>query len=451
MNKILSIFSSYNLPVDSKAVEKINDLDWKTSDITESGVLFYRFNTSSDEEIENFHKRIKDSTFALCLTNCGKPLKIKNVFELSLENFNNIKEELLDELYPCNFLEKKTTLGVTGTNGKTTTVYLLAQLGMQLEKRVLTVGTLGVLLNNKEVANYSLTTPDYIDLRKELYKHREDFDIFAMELSSHALSQNRLGSIKFNQIGWTNFTQDHLDYHNTMDEYFLAKCKVFEKLKDSNGSVFIPETQEDLIQKLKGRKIRLAEIPKVKKNPFFKMDYNLENLSLAKSLLENEKDFDFESLSPSPGRFNIINYKDSYIIIDYAHTSDALESICHDIKKSFDGYELITIFGCGGDRDRSKRPLMAKAAQKYSNSVIVTSDNPRFEEPEAIIDDVIKGLSEEYHVEVNREDAIKLGIKLINKKAVLLIAGKGHEPYIDIKGVKHPYNDEACVRKILNG
>lgn len=451
MNKILNILSSYKIQVDPTIVEKINNIDWKTSETTDTGILFYKFNTSSDEEIENFHERIKECKFSICLTNCGKTLNIKNVFELELENFNNIKEELLNEFYPCHFLERKKVFGVTGTNGKTTTVYLLAQLGMQLEKRVLTVGTLGVLLNNKEVANYNLTTPDYIDLRKELYKHRDDFDIFAMELSSHALSQNRLGSIKFDKIGWTNFTQDHLDYHNTMDEYFLAKCEVFKILKDQNEGVIIPETQDDLIQKLKDKKIKLAEIPNVKLNPFFKMDYNLENLSIAVALLGDEKSFKFEKLNPSPGRFNIINYNDSFIIIDYAHTSDALESICHDIKKSFIDYELITLFGCGGDRDRSKRPLMAKAAEKYSNSVIVTSDNPRFEEPEAIIADVIKGLSEEYYVEVNREDAIKLGIKLIEKKTVLLIAGKGHEPYIDIKGVKHPYNDEACVRKILNG
>jgi UDP-N-acetylmuramoyl-L-alanyl-D-glutamate--2,6-diaminopimelate ligase len=146
----------------------------------------------------------------------------------------------------------------------------------------------------------------------------------------------------------------------------------------------------------------------------------------------------------------MIRYKDSIIVIDFAHTPDAISSVTKSLKESYPDYRLVTLFGCGGDRDKRKRPLMAKAAEQYSDAVILTSDNPRYEEPESIMADASTGFSDEQTQIVDRKEAIKFGLKNLKSKTVLLIAGKGHEDYIDIKGVKHSYSDEKVVTEFIN-
>jgi UDP-N-acetylmuramoyl-L-alanyl-D-glutamate--2,6-diaminopimelate ligase len=423
-------------------------VDWKTQESDENSFLFYNLSNESREQISLAKERIEKSIFKLCFVKGKHEFKIPNVFSLPKEVYNSLEEELLNNLYPI----KKDIFftGITGTNGKTTSIDLIRQLSVIKGLKVLTVGTLGVFLNNKEVDNFNLTSPSYIDLRKTLYKYGNEIDIFAMELSSHALDQNRSGSLLFNKIGWTNFTQDHLDYHNTMEEYLNAKKIVFKK---SNEKILIPLSQSQLIEKINNIKyVEQVSVDKVLENPFFKMKYNLDNLALAinclKPLVEITKE-DCEQLTPPDGRFNIINYRDSYIIIDYAHTPDALRSICSELKISFPEKKLITVFGCGGYRDKSKRPQMAKAAQENSDYIIVTSDNPRFEEPQQIIEDTVIDLTENFEICTERAKAISIAFNRLDN-SILLIAGKGHEGYIDQNGIKTPYSDLSTIQELIN-
>lgn len=449
MSDIKSILQKYGISTNLE----LNDVEWRSENSCDNSILFYKFNSQTNSELEKFNERLSRSSFGICITNSNTTLAEDNYFCLDGENYLSLQEELLNTLYPMDFMEEKYSVGVTGTNGKTTTVYLFAQLMMQKKLNVLTVGTLGVLLNNKEISNYNLTTPAYIDLRKELFRQKDCFDVFAMELSSHALEQGRIGSLKFNQIAWTNLSQDHLDYHGTMDKYFEAKKRVYQYLNTPNFNVFIPETQVELISLLEGSEVKKISSKVVTSNPFFKMSYNLENLSLALALAKSKykEHYDVEQLTASPGRFNIIKYDENFIVIDFAHTPDALKAICLDLKKAFSEYKLITLFGCGGDRDRVKRSLMAEAASEHSDLVILTSDNPRFEDPQQIINDARVGLKTKSHIEVDRKKAIAYGIETIDeKKTILLIAGKGHEPYMDIQGRKYPFNDKDYVTELIN-
>jgi len=438
--------------VDQIDWSKITNVQWRAESCDEGTILFYKFNNHSLEEKKIFLERIEKQNYYCCITNY-KNFDLDKGVRLSLEDFYLIQEESLNRLYPTEFLDKKIMLGVTGTNGKTTTVDLIRQISIQNKKNIMTVGTLGVYLNNQKIRDFHLTTPSYIDLRKTLYELKNDFEIFAMELSSIALEQNRLGSIRFDKIAWTNFTQDHLDYHHTMTEYFNAKLKGYEYLRKEKV-IYIPASQSDLIHKIKTD----HEVVEVKinsddkyKNPFLKVEYNRENLALAEILLSHLKSLKLEEemITPPPGRFNIVQYKNSYIVVDSAHTPDALKAICNEIKNTFKEYNLITIFGCGGDRDKAKRPLMAEVVSRYSDFTILTSDNPRYEDPKSILADAKKGLVKKFEIIEDRVEAIKYGID-ISDKTILLIAGKGHENYLDIMGVKHPYNDMETVLRLIN-
>ena len=444
--KLETILSKLNIP---KELQGIN-IQWKTQDSDLNSFLFYTLRESGQNQISIARERLKSSKFKYCFINSTEAINLPNVLSIKNEVFKMLEEELLNALYP--YKEDIFKIGITGTNGKTTTIDLVRQLAILKKLNVLTVGTLGVYLNEKQVENFNLTSPSYIDLRKTLNKYSEEIDVFAMELSSHALVQNRSGSLIFDKIGWTNLTQDHLDYHKTMEEYLKAKKIVFKKIKN-NMKVFIPKSQTELVRRInKEKKIELVSVESVLKNPFFKMNYNLDNLSLAINSLSSITSFnveDFEKLTPPDGRFNIINYLDSYIVIDYAHTPDALESISRELKISFPENNLITIFGCGGDRDKSKRPQMASAARKSSDYLIVTSDNPRFENPEQIIRDTIVALEGDFEICIDRKAAITKGFKMLNK-SVLLIAGKGHENYIDQDGIKRPYSDLQTVQELMN-
>lgn len=443
--KLEVILNKINIEVNPKSCV----IDWKTQDSKENSLLFYELKDQTKDQIELAKRRIESSKYKYCFVSQELDLGLPRVMGLTSSVFATLKEELLNLIYPYN--KSIFCIGVTGTNGKTTTVELIRQLSILNKKNILTIGTLGVYLNDKIVENFNLTSPSYIDFRKTLNKYSDQIEILAMELSSHALVQNRSGSILFDEIGWTNFTQDHLDYHGTMEEYLNSKMLVFEKLK-SNSKVSIPESQKELITKInRSKNIKQVSVGETLKNPFFKMNYNLDNLSIAKSCLSGIHKIhksDMEKLKAPDGRFNIFPYQDSYIVIDYAHTPDALESICCELKTSFPNHRLITVFGCGGNRDKTKRPEMAKAAEKYSDKTIVTSDNPRFEDPDEIIKDIKIGFSKEHVTISDRKEAIAFGMKSL-QKSILLIAGKGHENYIDQNGMKLPYSDYSQIQEIL--
>ena len=418
------------------------EIHYGFKDSRSSDIVFYKFNKKSQKEVEDFKERIANAKYSTCYIN-HNGLSLENVVELDDLEFQAKQEELLTEHYPINF-NNKDLGGVTGTNGKTSVVSFISQICEQKERSSLTIGTLGIYYNGEKQNDFALTTPSYIDIWKTIYSH-PDASVVAMELSSHALMQNRIGNLSFKRIGFTSFSQDHLDYHKTMDEYLDAKLLALNLIKERH--FLVSESNEELITLFNNKKIpyKLCSNPD-ESSTVLKVKYNLENYSLALALLGLSSSESFKVKSP-PGRFDIIEHDNSYIIIDYAHTPDALKNICLEIKKSFPDKNLITVFGCGGDRDSSKRSLMGDMARTYSDSIIVTSDNPRTEDPLSIIKDVIGNHNDEF--ELDRKEAIKKGFCRLNK-SVLLIAGKGHENYIEINGKRIEYSDKEVVKELIS-
>jgi UDP-N-acetylmuramoyl-L-alanyl-D-glutamate--2,6-diaminopimelate ligase len=355
-------------------------------------------------------------------------------------------------------------LGVTGTNGKTTSVDLMLQIGALNNLKGFSIGTLGVRDSRGEKESFGMTTPDPLVLRSILTKYGKEYDFCALEVSSHALDQSRLLNLQLDVAGWTNFTQDHLDYHQSMENYFLAKLKISEALKDQ-GKLFVPQSQEELRNKILKNctsqfknSIHFAdlELPSPLP-PFLEAKFNQDNFSLAYCCLKTLFDLkvlspeDIFKIQPPPGRFFVRRWANRMAVVDFAHSPDALENICRSLVSSFPEFKLITLFGCGGDRDKSKRPLMAQAAARYSHSLILTSDNPRSEDPLAIIEDIEKGLDSRhlYKKMVDRKKAVTEALHDLKEGELLLIAGKGHESGIILKDKVIPYNDEEEVTNFL--
>jgi UDP-N-acetylmuramoyl-L-alanyl-D-glutamate--2,6-diaminopimelate ligase len=329
------------------------------------------------------------------------------------------------------------------------------------------------------------TTPDPISLNEYLAKMVDAGCQYAfMEVSSHAIHQKRISGLIFEGGIFTNLTQDHLDYHKTMQEYLKAKKAFFDNLPgtafaltnidDKNGMVMLQNTRAKKytysVKGLADFKARIIEkhfdgtsieINGRELEVQFVGVFNVYNLlavyGAAALLGQNPENIlvVMSTLKPVAGRFQAIRSKDGFTaIVDYAHTPDALTNVLNAIHEVLEGNgQVITVVGCGGNRDRTKRPIMAQESVKLSDRVILTSDNPRFEEPQAIIDDMVAGLDAEQLKKtlsiVEREQAIKTACALAKAGDVILIAGKGHEDYQEVKGVKSHFDDKEIVEKIL--
>ncbi len=426
-----------------KVLSQIKDIHWRVEDCHLDDLLFYRIGDNENAR-KVFSERMKTAKFKWLIVNAAHADLPANATVIEESLWPEIQKYLLDKLYP---LPKMKFIGITGTNGKTTTTDLVLQLGNLAGKKGISIGTLGVRESQKQILDFGLTSPSLIDLRKFLHRYGKDKDFCVMEASSHALVQKRIFGIQFDGCGWLSFSQDHLDYHHTMDAYFDAKAILFHHLK-ANGKLFFPQSQEDLGKKLFSVSSKTTVAPTLTGNLplFFSAQFNRDNLEVAHALVEFVFDVklhvDFNMLTCPDGRFYIQKYKSSYLVVDFAHTPDALMNICRGIKKSFPGYKLKVLFGCGGDRDRTKRPLMGAVVDEWADEVYVTSDNPRSEDPGRIIDDILKGFTRGTPRKiVDRREAVKIAFAEIKEKEVLLLAGKGHEDYILINGVKHPYSD----------
>jgi UDP-N-acetylmuramoyl-L-alanyl-D-glutamate--2,6-diaminopimelate ligase len=355
-----------------------------------------------------------------------------------------------------------TFIGVTGTNGKTTTVKYLESMLAAHGRRVLSVGTLGISLDGEPVVQTGFTSPPQIELRRLLQTQRGRCDVVAMEVSSHALDQGRVHGIPLQNAGWTNFTQDHLDYHHDEASYFAAKARILD-LVQPGGRLYCSSPEV-------ARRLRRSGEPRVPiavlapadlsaeaiaARPFLALEHNRANYALAKALadgvLGRGERADWRYLKPVDGRFDCRTSGNRTIVIDFAHTPDALETILRAIRAGFPGARVATLFGCGGDRDRGKRPLMGAAVGRWSDLVIVTSDNPRTEDPEAIIADILAGMADRApDVVVDRSQAVahlfdRLAARPPDETWVALIAGKGHERTIDRNGQKTYYSDQDQV------
>ena len=437
----------------------ITNIESNLQNAKKNDLVFY--NVRSDERArDTLSKRLSESSYGVLIVNeLSDNLKnFKNVMVVNENNFLPLQKILLDQLYP-----NKNTLklaGVTGTNGKTSIVNLCCQIAQLNSIRAASLGTLG--LNDARGSLKDLggiTTPSYIDLRKIIHWLQDDYKFLFLEVSSHALKQDRLYDIRLDVAAWTNFTQDHLDYHKSMDDYFDSKCLIFKKyLKEINNCYFISSEKE--LHKRAGHGIVAEEtsaLIKIDIPDCFKFSFNKKNLELALNLCKyfgiDIQKTDLSKLELPKGRFSQIKHKDNLIIIDYAHTPDALINICKAVRDEIKDRKLVVLFGCGGDRDRTKRPLMAKVAYQYADRLILTNDNPRYEDEKIIMEDMLQGLVgfdlKKVEVLHDRKLAIKKGIESLTSQSVLIIAGKGHEDYQDIKGVKYPFSDFLVVNEII--
>lgn len=366
------------------------------------------------------------------------------------DKWMNLQKHLCDQLYPIPSGLK--FIGVTGTNGKTSTVNFARQILNQKKINNITIGTLGVTKNENKVNDFSLTSPSYIDFRKTLYVNSEKNYVIVFEMSSHALDQKRFFEIKLNSAGWTSFTQDHLDYHKTMEEYFNAKAKIFDYLEGEKSYVYVPDSQDILWKMLTNfqSKIRCKSWDQYMfkgNNDLFKANFSRDNFIVAYELVASicgikSQEIKIESIKTADGRWVLKKFQNKTVVIDYAHTPDALTNVCSNVYESYKGLNIKVLFGCGGDRDRSKRPLMGKAVSEFATFVYVTSDNPRTEDPEKIIDDIMPEIKIPFYRNADRETTLKKALSELMPNEVLIVAGKGHENYI-IKGTtKFPYSDE---------
>jgi len=376
-------------------------------------------------------------------------------------------------------------VGVTGTNGKTTIATVLFKLFRQLGYRCGLISTVQNQIDEL-VIPATHTTPDAISLNALLNQmQREGCTHVFMECSSHAIHQHRITGLTFAGALFSNITHDHLDYHKTFDEYIRVKKSFFDGLPsgafaisnadDKRGEVMLQNTVAKkyfyslkTMAAFKGKILENALTGLVMtvndKEVHFRLigEFNAYNLlavyGAAVCLGENSDEVltALSMLSGAEGRFDYIISKNGVIgIVDYAHTPDALENVLTTIKKLRKGHEqIITVVGCGGDRDKTKRPVMAQAACDLSDRVILTSDNPRTEDPEQILRDMETGLSSaakrKYITITDRKEAIVQAVAFAKPEDIVLVAGKGHEKYQDINGVKHPFDDKLVLQEAFN-
>ncbi|MFN8406436.1 MAG: UDP-N-acetylmuramoyl-L-alanyl-D-glutamate--2,6-diaminopimelate ligase [Sphingobacteriaceae bacterium] len=375
-------------------------------------------------------------------------------------------------------------VGITGTNGKTTIATLLFQLFRELGYKV---GLLSTVQNqiNEQVIPATHTTPDPIAINRLINDMvAGGCDYCFMEVSSHAVAQHRIEGLKFAGGIFTNLTHDHLDFHKTFSSYLKAKKAFFDQLSssafaltnidDKNGMVMLQNTQAK--KKTYGLKNMANFKAKVLENHFkglllqidhqeiwFKLvgsfnAYNLLAVYGAATLLDQDKDRVLTTLSHlngAEGRFDLVSLSGVIGIVDYAHTPDAVQNVLHTIQDIRKGTEqVITVIGCGGDRDKTKRPQMAQVACDWSNKVILTSDNPRSEKPEQIIKDMVAGVLPNNQKKTlsitDRKEAIRTACHLAKAGDIILLAGKGHEKYQEISGIKYPFDDKQILVEFLS-
>ena len=384
-------------------------------------------------------------------------------------------------------------IGITGTNGKTTVTHLIQKIFEENEQKCALIGTLGYKLSSKgEYRDAKHTTPQAPELQATLrmIKDVEKIDNVVMEVSSHALDQNRVGGCRFNGAVLTNLTQDHLDYHITMDNYFKAKAILFENLKEGCFAVInaddnyaekflsvVPEgvrkytygvkNNADIMAKNINFSLNGAEFTLVENGNEHKVNLHMNGMfsvynvlaavtaSLAMGIDIKVALKALENVHGVAGRFEVV-VKKPLVIVDYAHTPDGLENVLKSAREitPTDG-KLICVFGCGGDRDATKRPKMGAIAERLADKIIITSDNPRSEDPQIIITDIIAGLksvnTENVIVEPDRGTAIALIKTIASNNDVVVIAGKGHEDYQILKDKTIHFDDREEARKVFEG
>lgn len=375
-------------------------------------------------------------------------------------------------------------IGITGTNGKTTSAFILKNIFQSNGYKSGLIGTIANYIGTEKV-DAKLTTPESNDLNKMFYEMIQSGCEYAvMEVSSHSLILNRVYGLDFKTAIFSNITSDHLDFHKSFDDYLKAKKILFDNLNNSSFAIINKDDKnsEQIVKDSKaevftygisdGSDYKIKNIIYDLTGTDFTITYKKTDYKIHTSLIgvfnaynaasafaaahclgfSTEKIVKgIESTPQVPGRFEVLGKGMKKIIVDYSHTADSLEKALQAIREIVkDKKQVVTVFGCGGDRDKTKRAVMGKIASELSDKVFVTSDNPRTENPLSIIDDIKKGISKNnFELEENREEAIKKAIQSSNDSAVVLIAGKGHESYQEINGVRNHFSDQEVALKYL--
>lgn len=396
-----------------------------------------------------------------------------------VDNSEEYLNKYLVDKYSESFKNIK-FIGITGTNGKTTTAYLTSQILTKCNINNAYIGTIGYYLNSELVCELPNTTPDILLLYNLILESIDKgVSVIVMEVSSHALSMGRINGIKFDVCGFTNLTEDHLDYHKSMNNYLESKLKILDYLKE-NG-VMISNIDDPYGKRFKFKKFLTLGF---NISDYMVLDYEYTSLTTKIKFKYQDNEYNVEtnllnkfniynyitalafvnnigisiddiinvtkSVYAPSGRNEIISVNGGKAIIDYAHTPDAVEKIISSYLESKKG-KIITIVGCGGDRDPKKRPIMGCIATDLSDYVILTNDNPRTESEKNIMNDIVKGIKKDnYEIIYDRRAAIKHGLDMINDNDILLILGKGHEDYQIIGHTKHHLSDKEEVLKYIN-
>ena len=414
--------------------------------------------------------------------------KIKLPADVTIIMAKDTREALA--ICSCNFYgnpsRKFKLIGVTGTKGKTTTTYMIKEILEKAGKKVGLIGTIATYINGKKIKDSDRTTPESLELQQLFSKMVEEgIEVVVMEVSSQSLKLHRVDGCKFDIVLFTNFSEDHIskNEHPDMQDYFQSKLKLFHMCK--TGIVNVDD-------------LHGAKIPKLFPESNI-TTYGIDNFAnvLAKDITITNAYVDFKvkitdrneriktgipgrfsvynslaaicvaqkfGISPEiikeallevrvPGRSELVNNKKELtIMIDYAHSPESLQNILQ-AAKSYTRGRVISVFGCGGDRDSGKRPIMGEISGKIADYTIITSDNPRTEEPQKIVEQIEDGIKKtkgKYEVIVDRTEAIEKAIKMANKKDIIILAGKGHEPYQEINGVKYPFDERIIVNEIID-
>ncbi len=473
-----------NILLDLEVIEQIGNLDISICDIVfdsrkvQEGSLFVAQKGTQIDGHNFIESAIKDGAEAIVLEQMPNELQ-EGVTYIKVENSAKALAILARNYYD-NPSSKLKLIGITGTNGKTTTVTLSYNLFKSLGYECGLISTIVNRIGDREVVS-THTTPDALSLNKLLNEMVENScEYVFMEVSSHAVDQYRIWGLSYYGGVFSNITHDHLDYHKTFANYINAKKGFFDSLSANAFSLtnIDDKNGEKMLESTKSKKYtyslsRMADFKaKIIENSFFGLllningkevstqlvgEFNAYNLLAIYSIAElcglkqEEILLGLSKLKAAAGRFETYRLKNGAVaIIDYAHTPDALLNVISTINEIKLGGKLITLVGCGGNRDKTKRPEMARIAQEGSDIVILTSDNPRFENPDDIIEDMKKGVidNESLFCITDRRQAIKLASQLAkDKNDIILVAGKGHETYQEISGVKHHFDDKEEVLK----
>ena len=428
------------------------------SQTVQKGDLFVALQGNQEHGYDYIEDAISNGCVAVLVD--GKDVEC-SVPSIRVDNLKSYLVKLAKNLYPkANNIK---LIAVTGTNGKTSVCHFISQLATSLNIKNGVIGTLGLTNIDKKTIN---TTPDIFTIYSALQNYiNQGMKLVVIEASSHALVQGRLEGLTFIQGIFTNLTQDHLDFHKNMKSYKEAKGKLFNKnsiekaiinLDDDNHSYFLDVSSEIPTETFCNNDFSYFKSNEYgficKLNNFvFELpligNFNLSNaLAAYKSIRSLGYEDDnvipkLTELSPPPGRMQKIPRKN--IWIDYAHTPDALLNVLKTLKVHYPDYRIRLVFGCGGDRDKTKRQMMGKIASANANSIVITNDNPRSEKPEKICDDILAGIKVENDVQVilDRKKAITSAVQTLGEDEVLLIAGKGHEEIQIIGSERLPFSD----------